>query len=722
MTAISTFSIGDAAYAMIVSQSDSWVSILNITEPANPTHLTVLENGANYDLNSPRHIAIIDADGSTFAVITSRNTGTVTILNIDNPEMPVQIHAIKDGINLALSSATGIELVEINTRTYALVASSLDNAMQIIDITHPQLPFPVSTVQKSGTEYTGLTGPHYIAALQVEGATYAFVTSPSTNSTQVIDITNPSQPNPVTVLQNGTEYTHLVTPLYIESIHTDDAAYALVGARGSDGIQIIKLGYEKTTQTPFSITSDNTNSSYAKAGDTVSIQITVNDTIDQSKSMVQILNLSTNVGTSGLNTIDVSVTIPSDGIEMYTNITALISNHLGAMLNLTENDIVGQNVFVDTIPPRITVNGNADHTVFVNTEYQDQGASASDGSPGYSASYSTSIDGTLDPSIIGSTVNYTYTADDDAAGNPGASINRTVTVVDYNPLTITSLTVSSDNFANSSYAKAGDEINITLVTDGSDVGNVTGNILGADDFAQSSSSGTIIFSKTINQSDTNGNLTFDIFVTNSSGYAASITQNDLASNIIIDTISPTTTLNGNNETAIEFGSTYEDPGATVTDASYENPQIIYSSDVVDTFTIGTYTLVYTTLADPAGNPGSSIKRIVTVSDSTPVMLNSLIINTSNTNPAYAKAGDLITVTLVANQIISSADTTIQNEVVTHTIQNDTLYANYTVQNGQEGNTAFEVTAYFDSSSYAGSLSVMKTDCYIDQHNYGLSVL
>ena len=124
MTAISTFSIGDAAYAMIASQSGSWVSILNITEPANPTHLTVLENGANYDLNSPRHIAIIDADGSTFAVITSRTTGTVTILNMDNPEMPVQIHAIKDGIDLALSSATGIELVQINTRTYALVVSN----------------------------------------------------------------------------------------------------------------------------------------------------------------------------------------------------------------------------------------------------------------------------------------------------------------------------------------------------------------------------------------------------------------------------------------------------------------------------------------------------------------------------------------------------------------------------------------------------------------------
>ena len=303
MTAISTFSIGNAAYAMIASQSNDWVAILNITEPANPTHLTVLQDGENYDLDGPRHIEIINADGSTFAVITARDGGTFTIINIDNPEMPIQTLVINDGADVSLFTATGIELVEINTRTYALVASSLDNAMQIIDITHPQLSFPVSTVHMS-TNYSGLVGPHYVAALQVEDATYAFVTSPSTNSIQVIDITNPSQPNPVSVLQDDAEYTNLNKPFNIESVQIDDAAYALVASRDSNGIQIIKLGYEKTSQTSFSITSNNTNSSYAKAGDTVSIQITVNDTIDQSKSTVQIQNLNANVNKTSLNTIE----------------------------------------------------------------------------------------------------------------------------------------------------------------------------------------------------------------------------------------------------------------------------------------------------------------------------------------------------------------------------------------------------------------------------------
>ena len=311
-----------------------------------------------------------------------------------------------------------------------------------------------------------MNSPHYVAALQVED--YAFVTSPSANSTQVIDITNPSQPNPVAVLQNGTEYTHLAKPLYIESVHTDDAAYALVGARTSNGIEIIKLGYDITTQTPFSITSNNANNSYAKAGDIVSIQITVNDTIDQSKSTVQIQNLNANVDKTSLNTIEATVTIPTDSIEINASITALITSSLGATLNLTETDLTAQNVFIDTIPPTIELFGDANYAALVGTSYTDQGAIASDGSPGYNASnYSTSKTGNVNTSDIGSIVTYTYTAYDDAAGNPGASATRTVTVVDHEPINVTSLTVNSSNSVNNSYAKAGDKITITLVTDGS---------------------------------------------------------------------------------------------------------------------------------------------------------------------------------------------------------------------------------------------------------------
>ena len=95
-------------------------------------------------------------------------------------------------------------------------------------------------------------------------------------------------------------------------------------------------------------------------------------------------------------------------------------------------------------------------------------------------------------------------------------------MVDYEPITVTDLIAASDNSANSSYAKVGDEIKLTFTPDAT-IETVTGDILGDENFTFSERRGVITLSKIINQNDTNGNLTFDIFVSNSSGYAARIT-------------------------------------------------------------------------------------------------------------------------------------------------------------------------------------------------------
>ena len=172
--------------------------------------------------------------------------------------------------------------------------------------------------------------------------------------------------------------------------------------------------------------------------------------------------------------------------------------------------------------------------------------------------------------MVGSFELYTYIADPDAAGNLGENVTRNVTVVDYEPITVTDLIANSDNSVNGSYAKVGDEIKLTLTAD-DPIETVTGVVLGDDNFTVSQSRGDVIIRKTINQNDTNGNLTFDIFVSNSSGYAARITQNDLTSSgiIIIDTVHPLLYLTyGANNTVSYVGSSYVDAGAISYDISY----------------------------------------------------------------------------------------------------------------------------------------------------------
>ena len=122
------------------------------------------------------------------------------------------------------------------------------------------------------------------------------------------------------------------------------------------------------------------------------------------------------------NTISASVTIPTDSIEMNASVTASITNYLGVTVNLTEANLTGANVFVDTISPKIELTGDANHTIFVNSNYEELGAVASDGDPNYIPNYTITTSGSLNNTMVGSFELYTYIADPDAAGNLGESV------------------------------------------------------------------------------------------------------------------------------------------------------------------------------------------------------------------------------------------------------------------------------------------------------------
>ena len=345
-------------------------------------------------------------------------------------------------------------------------------------------------------------------------------------------------------------YTQLNGVVSIATVTIDSSPYAITSSLNDKGVQIINLNH------PRLVYSDNTNPAYAKEGDMLTLEFAVNDTIVSSTT--QFINpaqmpsvIITNATSSA--TYTATLTVPSDPIESFADFVITLENNQSVTLSVTENDFPS-NVFIDTISPRIELVGDQNHTVYVGTQNPIiPGATAIDGSPGYSASYSTIVTGTLNTSMIGSNVTYTYTAHPDAAGNLGENVTRNVTVVDYEPITVTDLIATSSNSANSSYAKVGDKIELEFTHDAT-IENVTGDILGDENFTFTDRRHTITITKIINQNDINGNLTFDIFVSNSSGYAARITQDDLTSSdiIIIDTVPPLLYLYGVNNAYAGF--------------------------------------------------------------------------------------------------------------------------------------------------------------------------
>ena len=315
-----------------------------------------------------------------------------------------------------------------------------------------------------------------------------------------------------------------------------------------------------------------------------------------------------------------------------------------------------------TIPPSLTlisgpanysiVNGSANPTI--------RNVTAHDGDPNYSGNYTLiTPNGIVNADINGSVYNYTYTADTDTAGNPGASVSRIITIVDALPIGVTSLSITSNSGNN--FANADKIITLQLQTDSDDLHDITGTLLGRE-FSSTTSGGGATFTTTVLSGDTNGNVTFSIEALNSSDGRVAISESDITdgSFVTIDTVLPVITLNGENNTIVAVGVDYTDPSATVADQ--DNPSyagtITARPATLDTSSAGNKTITYTAPADAAGNVPVPKIRIVSVEDAPPIDITLFSITSDNSNNSYAKAGDTLSIQSSINYTIASYTATI----------------------------------------------------------------
>ena len=505
-TSIATVTVGSSTYALVTSGStdssdevvfqpspesdtktrDDGVQIIDITNPSSPTPVSSITDGVDgyTELRRAASITTTTIGSSTYALVASLDDSGVQIIDITDPTDPVAVSSVTSGGDYKLGSASYITTTTIGSSTYALVAARSSNAIQIIDITNPSNPVDASTPTNGGT-YTKLTDASSIAVVTGQ-LTYALVTSPynievqgvppTKSGIQVIDITTPYSPTPVsTIIDDKDGYTTLRGAESITTTTIDSSTYALVAAEDNAGVQIMSI----TPSTSFNNT--NPNPEYAKAGDTLSFRFTTNNAIASDTPQFIIPPKAPSV-TIDDTSYDAVLTIPSDPVEDYAKFTITLTDNQGVGLFVTE-DIFPASIFVDTIGPRIDLIGSAFHSVLADTTNPIiPGAIVTDGDPEYSPSYTVTTTGNLDTSNVGSTVTYTYTASSDIVGNPGASVNRTVTVIDYDPISVTNLAVSSNNAVNDSYAKAGDTITISFTADSSDITSVSGILLGNNEF------------------------------------------------------------------------------------------------------------------------------------------------------------------------------------------------------------------------------------------------
>lgn len=247
----------------------------------------------------------------------------------------------------------------------------------------------------------------------------------------------------------------------------------------------------------------------------------------------------------------------------------------------------------DTIPPVLSLVGNATIELEAGTSYTDSGANATDNVDG-DISARVSSSGSVDANATG-TYSITYTVTD-SSGNNATPVIRTVTVVDTTPPIISLIGDASITLeVGSNYTDAGASANDAVD------GDITASII---------STGSV---------DTNATGSYTITYTvkdGSDNNASPVTR----AVTIVDTTPPVLSLNGDTNIALESGTTYLDLGASAMDnLDGDISANITTMGSVDTFVTGTYILMYN-VNDASGNSAVSLSRTIEVVDTTSPLL------------------------------------------------------------------------------------------------------
>ncbi len=217
----------------------------NTTTPQSLLHL----HAGNFlqTLGDPEHIGGItddnvggsanELDGANsvfirgnYAYVVSTVDDGLDIFDISDPSNPKEVGYLTDNATTALDGAYSV-YVQGN---YAYVASYTDEGLEIIDVSDPTNPTHVGAIFDDGVY--NLKGAHDV---YVQG-NYAYVASYSSNALVVIDISNPNQPRYVSSILDdevgGTAQTlEGASAVYVQG------NYAYVASELDDGIDIIDI-------------------------------------------------------------------------------------------------------------------------------------------------------------------------------------------------------------------------------------------------------------------------------------------------------------------------------------------------------------------------------------------------------------------------------------------------------------------------------------------------
>ena len=183
----STFSVSGNPYGIITSKNESHFTIINLTDPSNVTMIK------EYDLSSdsiisPTSVDIFTKYSKNYAAIRSETGKQFAIYDLSNLTNPVLVDNISDSSSTILGGSGKVGTFTVGSSLFALSTSNTEDGFEIINLNELNLLYSTNSQTDDTNGFTELNGAFGFDFFTDSDKKYAIITSSDDDGVQIVEI------------------------------------------------------------------------------------------------------------------------------------------------------------------------------------------------------------------------------------------------------------------------------------------------------------------------------------------------------------------------------------------------------------------------------------------------------------------------------------------------------------------------------------------------------
>ena len=184
-------------------------------------------------------VAVFSSSGQTYSAVGA--AGAVQILNVTDPLSPAPVSAVSGQTPgfAGIAGAVDIEMLEGLDSTHAVAADFVNGTVWMIDVTDPLSPTFASSISGRAMGL-GAWSPTDVEVLQSPLGPYLLVAASGSDTLHVVNVADPKLPEITSTLSASGLYA-LADPRDITVFGAEGKTYAVVAAFGDDAILVLDV-------------------------------------------------------------------------------------------------------------------------------------------------------------------------------------------------------------------------------------------------------------------------------------------------------------------------------------------------------------------------------------------------------------------------------------------------------------------------------------------------